>query len=153
MDSMIRRLIALVVTIFVVTAVCGCVESARPETTGKGNIRGINSIVTSPDVIFLIEERTLGTVAFKQTSGFSPFDDLSYLFNFDVVLPGTIIPTRLTSEFIDVIVDHEYTVVLTGSLASPSSFVWDDTIREWAGTETVSEVTFAHLAPSLGEQR
>ena len=151
MVLMIRRLIALVVTIFVVTAASGCSESSRPQATGKGNIRGINTIVTSPDVIFLIEERNLGTVAFKQTSGFSPFDDLSYLLNFDVLLPGTLIPTRLTSDFIDVIADQEYTVVLTGSVANPSSFVWDDTVREWAGTETVSEVTFAHLAPSLGE--
>ena len=151
MVSMIRRLIALVVTIFVVTATSGCAESARQQATGKGNVRGINTIVTSPDVAFLIEERNLGTVAFKQTNGFSPFDDLSYLFNFDVLLPGSIISTRLTSDSIDVIVDHEYTVVLTGSLASPSSLVWDDIIREWEGTETVSEVTFAHLAPSLGE--
>jgi len=151
MISMIRRLTALVVTIFVVTAASGCAESSRQQATGKGNIRGINSIVTSPDVSFLIEERSLGTVAFKQTSGFSPFDDLSYLFNFDVVLPGTIIPTRLTSLLIDVVADQDYTVVLTGTIANPSSFVWDDTVREWDGTETVSEVTFAHLAASLGE--
>ncbi len=151
MYSMIRRLIVLVATIAVVTAVSGCVESSLPQATGEGNIRGINSIVTSPDVFFLIEERSLGEVAFKETSGFSPFDDLSYLFNFDVLLPGTINPTRLTSQLVDVIADHEYTVILTGTIANPSSIVWEDTAREWAGTETVFEIFFAHLAPSLGE--
>lgn len=150
MVSMIRRLAALVVTIVVVTVASGCAESGRQEATGKANIRGINAIVTSPDVAFLIEERNLGTLAFKQTSGFSPFDDLSYLFNFDVLLPGNIDSTRLASAFIDVVVDHEYTIVLTGSIANPSAIVWDDTVREWEGTETVSEIFFAHLAPSLG---
>ena len=82
MVSMIRRLITLVVTTIVVTAASGCAESSRQAATGEGNIRGINSIVTSPDVTFLIEERSLGTVAFKQTSGFIAYDDLSYLFNF-----------------------------------------------------------------------
>jgi len=151
MFSMIRRLFALVVTIAVVTAAGGCAESAREEATGKGNIRGINSILTSPDVSFLIEERSIGTVGFKQTTGFSQFDDLSYRFNFDIPLPGIVIPTRLTSDLIDVVADHEYTVVLTGTIANPSSLVWDDAVREWEGTETVSEVFFAHLAPSLGE--
>ena len=151
MFLMIRRIIALLATLAVVTAVSGCSESTREQATGKGNIRGINAIVTSPDLNFLIEERGLGNVDFKENSGFNSFDDLSYNFNFDLLLPGTLNATRLATQFIDVQPDHEYTVVLTGTIANPSIFFWEDPIREWSGTETIFEVFFTHLAPSIGE--
>lgn len=140
----------MVATLACVAAVSGCVESSRQQATGKGNIRGINAIVTAPEIGFRIEERNLANVDFKGTSGFNAFDDLSYNFNFDLLLPGEIDATRLASEFVDVKADHEYTVVLSGTVANPSSFVWDDPIQEWDGTETVFEVSFAHLAPSMG---
>jgi hypothetical protein len=151
MFLMIRRFIALLATLAVVTAVSGCSESAREVATGKSSIRGINAIVTAPEVSFQIEERNLGNVAFKNNSGFSSYDDLSYNFSFDLFLPGVIFATRLTTQFIDVVADIEYTVVLTGTIANPTSFFWEDPIREWAGTETVFEIVLAHLAPSMGE--
>ena len=151
MFSMIRRLLVLVATLTVVAAVSGCAESTRAVATGEGSIRGINAIVTAPQVGFLIEERPLGSVDFKGNSGFSSFDNLSYNFNFDLLRPGIIEADRLTTQFIDVITDNEYTVVLTGTIANPSSFFWEDPIREWSGTETVFEIVFAHLAPSMGE--
>ena len=151
MFSMIRRLFALVAILAVVIAVSSCAESTRAVATGKGNIRGINAIVTAPDIGFLIEERGLGNVSFKGTSGFSPFDDLTYNFNFDLLLPGELRATRLATEFIDVLADHEYTVVLTGTIANPSSFFWEDPVREWADTETVFELIFTHVASSIGE--
>lgn len=151
MFLIIRRIIALVATLAVVTAVSGCAESAREQATGKSNIRGINAIVTSPELNFLIEERSFGNVDFKQNSGFNSFDDLSYNFSFDLLLPGTLQATRLATQFIDVQADHDYTVVLTGTIANPSIFFWGDPIREWSGTETVFEVFFTHLAPSIVE--
>ncbi len=151
MFSMIRRLLVLVATRTVVAAVSGCAESTREAATGKGSIRGINAIVTAPEISFLIEERNLGNVNFKGNSGFNSFDDLSYNFNFDLLRPGIIEADRLTTQFIDVIADIEYTVVLTGTIANPSSFFWEDPIREWSGTETVFEIVFAHLALSMGE--
>ncbi len=151
MNLDIRRLGALVATLLVVSSVTGCAESARPVATGKGNIRGINSIVTAPGVSFLIEERPLSEVDFKESSNYRPFDDLSYNFNFDIFLPFELQPTRLASQFVDVQADHEYTVILTGSIASPSSMFWDDEFREWQDSETVSEIIFAHLAPSMDE--
>jgi len=151
MYLMIRRLLVLVATMTVVAAVSGCAESTREAATGEGSIRGINAIVTAPAVSFLIEERNLGNVDFKSNSGFNTFDDLSYNFNFDLLRPGIIEPDRLTTEFIDVVADIEYTVVLTGTIANPSSFFWEDPIQEWSGTETVFEIIFAHLAPSMGE--
>ena len=151
MSLTIRRLIALAATLVLVTAVTSCAESQQPVATGKGNIRGINAIVTALEIAFLIEERTLGNVNYKGTSGFDQFDDLSYNFNFDLFLRGELDRTRLSTQFIDVVADQEYTVVLTGTVANPSSFFWEDTIREWDGTETVAEIVFAHLAPSMGE--
>jgi hypothetical protein len=151
MYSLIRRLGTLVATLVVVIAVAGCAESSRPEATGKGNIRGINGIATAPDVRFLIEERDLGGIAFKDSRPYRSWDDLSYNFNFDVFLPAQPVPTRLSTTFIDVQADHEYTVVLTGTMANPSSIFWEDPFREWNDSETVSEIIFAHLAPSMGE--
>jgi len=151
MFSIIRRLLVLVATLTVVAAVSGCAESTREAATGKGSIRGVNAIVTAPQINFLIEERVLGIVDFKGNSGFNSFDDLRYNFNFDLLRPGIIEADRLTTQFIDVIADSEYTVVLTGTIANPSSFFWEDPIREWSGTETVFEIVFAHLAPSMGE--
>jgi len=151
MFLIIRRFIALVATLAVVTAMSGCSESSREVATGKGSIRGINTIVTAPEVSFLIEERNLGSIDFKENTGFNSFDDLSYNFNFDLFLPGVLTATRLTTQFIDVLADHDYTVVLTGTIANPSSFFWEDPVREWSGTETFFEVFFAHLAPSIDE--
>ena len=151
MFSMIRRLLVLVATLTVVAAVSGCAESTREKATGEGSIRGINAIVTAPEISFLIEERVLGNVDFKGHSEFSVFDDLNYNFNFDLLRPGIIEADRLTTQLIEVIADNEYTVVLTGTIANPSSFFWEDPIREWSGTETVFEIVFAHLAPSMGE--
>ena len=151
MTIMIRRLVALVATLLVVIAVTGCAESSRQVATGKGNIRGINAVSTAPEVVFLIEERSLGGVGFKDSRPYRTFDDLSYNFNFDVFLPAELETTRLSTQFIDFQADHEYTVVLTGSIASPSSLFWEDPIREWDDSDTVSEIIFAHLAPSMDE--
>ena len=151
MFSMIRRLLVLVATLTVVAAVSGCAESTREQATGKGSIRGINAIVTAPVVSFLIEEQVLGAVNFKGNSGFSAFDDLHYNFNFDLLRPGILEADRLSTQLIDVIADNEYTVVLTGTIANPSSFFWEYPIREWSGTETVFEMVFVWLAPSMGK--
>ena len=151
MYSLIRRLFALLAALAVVAAVTSCTESSRAVATGKGNIRGINAVVSAPEIGFLIEERSLDNLSFKASSSFNPFDDLSYNFNFDLRLPGEAAATRLASQFIDVLADHEYTVVLTGSVANPSTLFFEDPVREWSGSETVFEAFFAHLAPSLGE--
>ncbi len=97
MFSRIRRLTALVATLAVVIAVSSCVKSSRPVATGKGDIRGINAVVTAPNISFLIEERPLADMGYKETSGFNNFDDLTYNFNFDIFLPGELNATRVCS--------------------------------------------------------
>ena len=147
----IRRLTALVATLAVVIAVSSCVESSRPVATGKGDIRGINAMVTAPNIGFLIEERSLADMGYKETSGFNNFDDLTYDFNFDIFLPGELTATRVATQSVDVLADHQHTIVVSGTIANPSTLLWEDPVREWAESETVFEAIFAHLAPSIGD--
>ena len=150
MFSRIRRLTALVATLAIVGAVSSCAESSRPVATGKGDIRGINAVVTAPDILFLIEERSLGSMGYKDTSGFSNFDDLTYNFNFDMFLPGQLDATRVATHSLDVSADFQHTVVVSGTIANPSTLSWEDPVREWAESETVFEADFAHFASSIG---
>ena len=151
MFSRNRREIAWVATLAVVIAVSSCVESSRPVATGKGDIRGINAVVTAPNINFLIEERSLADMGYKETSGFNNFDDLTYNFNFDVFLPGELTATRVATQSLDVLADHQHTIVVTGTLANPSTVFWDDPVRQWEESETVFEAIFAHLAPSISD--
>ena len=151
MTSTIRRIVALAVLALVVAAATGCVKSSRQQSTGKGLIRGINAIATAPTVSFAIEEFGLGSVDFKESTSFNSYDNLSYNFNFDLFRPGVLEADRLATEFIDVVSDTEYTVILTGSIANPSSLVWEETAREWAETDTVFELMFGHVASQVGE--
>jgi hypothetical protein len=129
----------------------GCGETSLPSPAGKGAIRGINGIVTAPDLNYLIEERALESVTFQGVSGFRDWDDLDYTVNFDYVPPGGADPVRVASQYIDVVVNTEYTVVVTGSIANPTIVTWESEERTWDGTETFFEIDFAHLSPTLGQ--
>jgi len=146
-----RRLFPIVVALVAIAFIGGCAKTSRPEASGKGTIRGINAVVTSPELIFKIEERSIGNVSFKTAAGFAPYDDLTYNFNFDALLPGSTTPVRLATQLLDVQVDTEYTLVITGTMANPTIVYWDAAERDWDGTETVFEADFVHLSPALGE--
>jgi len=147
----LKRIIAVAITLLAVAAIGGCAKTAQVEATGKGTIRGINSIATSPELQFKIEERILGGTTYKGVAGFSEYDDLTYNFNFDLFLPGDTEATRLATQLLDVAVDTEYTIVLTGTLANPTLISWEAAERDFDPAETVFETDFAHLAPTLGE--
>jgi len=135
----------------VLLTLSACAESTRPEATGKGRVRGINSVVTSPELIFVIEERPQGNVNYRAVSGFTEWDDLSYNFNFDLLPPDQNEPDRIASALVNVLANTEHTIVLTGTLANPSILAWEEPEREWTGTETVFEVDFFHVSPLLGD--
>jgi len=129
----------------------GCTgESSLPVATGKGTLRAINAIPTSPAVLFAIEERSIGTVDYSNLSNQVSFDDLEYTFNFEVLLAGDLLQTRVASTVLKVERDTEYTFLISGELATPTITVWETAIREWEGTETVFQARFAHTAESLG---
>lgn len=145
------RKFTLLILLAAISICAGCAESTRQQASGKGAVRGINAIVSAPEVIFMIEERSIGGVRYKAVSGFTEYDDLDYNFNFDLLLPGQTAPGRLTGRYVDVLVDTEYTLVLSGTVANPSIIQWESPRRTWAGTETVFEADFAHLSPQVGE--
>ena len=132
-------------------ALSGCAETQRPEATGEGSVRAINAIVESPDLVFRNEERSQGNVGFRGTVGFTDWDDLDYTFNFDLLLPDQDDPIRLASQFIDVVLDTEYSLALVGSLDDPSIIMWEDAERSWEGTEEFFEADFVHLSPMTGQ--
>jgi len=148
--TILRMIFGLALALSIVV-ISGCAESTREKASGKGAVRGINAIVDAPQLQFLIEERNLGIIGFKAATGLAPYDDLSYNFNFDLLLPERSEADRVATEFIDVTADTDYTVILTGSIDNPSIIRWEDPDREWVGDETVLEVIFTHLSPALGE--
>lgn len=142
---------ALIVSALAVAILGGCAESKLPEATGKGTINAINAMPASPIVGFLIEERTLGSISYKTSLGAQPFDDLSFNFHFEHLRLGDAGTTRFATQFIDMLADTDYTLVVTGSIDAPVIIQWERPEREWSGDETVFEVAFAHLSPALGD--
>ncbi len=130
----------------------GCTgESNRPVATGEGRIRAINAIKTSPTMNFLIEERRIGNVDYKLSTNPVTFDDLEYTFNFETILAGDTLRTRVASQPLNVEKDTDYTFLISGALAAPDITVWEIPIREWSGTETVFEMRIANTADSIGD--
>ena len=137
--------------IIAATAVAGCgSDSALPEATGDGTVRMINAIPTSPEIGFLIEERALDGVAYKNNSSPAIWDDLAYTFNFDISRPGLGESQRIASQSVDVIRDIEYTFVLRGSVDAATVDVWEIPERSFSGTETIFEMRVGHTAATLG---
>lgn len=128
----------------------GCAESQRPEATGKANIRGLHAIVDAPEVVFRIEERSLGSINYKGATSVAPFDDLSYQFNFDAALPGDTEQTRIASRSLTVVPDMDYLFVLTGTFTDAEALLWESEARQWEGSEEVTEVAAGHLSTVLG---
>jgi len=150
MVSIVRRTGALLALAALAAVMAGCAKSSQPIATGKGEIRGINAIVGAPEVQFRIEERNIGSIAFKQGTTYDRYDNLTYNFNFDLFLPNVDDPVRLASSSLDVKTDRRYTFVLTGTLDEPSTLLWTDKVRTWEDPDTVFEASFAHLAPTVG---
>ena len=151
MTKQISRLIFCIALILSISLSSGCSESTREGATGKGKVRGINSIVDAPQLFFQIEERNIGVVNFRESTILSEWDNLSYNFSFDYFAPDIADTERVATEFIDVITDIEYTLILTGTLDDPSIIRWDDPAPEWSETETVWEAIFTHQSPALGQ--
>ncbi|MEM6513270.1 MAG: DUF4397 domain-containing protein [Pseudomonadota bacterium] len=159
--------ILLPILLALVLAACGG-ESSRPVPTGKGTLRAISAIPTAPTVFFLIEERSLGGLTYKQLSVPMPFDDFDYNFNFEAVLAGDLQTTRVATLPFKVEADIEYTFIVTGSIESPTISVLETPVRVFDEGATVFELRLAHLAvgfptvdvyiapdgtaPALGEQ-
>ena len=140
-------------TLFVLAAlgvagVAGCGgDSTLPDATGKGRVRAINTIATSPQIDFLIEERLVGSADYKSATTGREYDDLDYTFNFEVVFPTG--RERVASEFVDVVADRDYTFVISGALASPTLTLWETDVRLFEESESLFEARFGHFGAAL----
>jgi hypothetical protein len=126
-------------------------ESTLPEATGKAGIRAINAMPRSPEFLFLIEERSLGSVAYKSVSSPARYDDLEYTFNVDMRFAGETSLRRVASQFLDMQADRDYTLLVSGAVESPTITIWEDDERTFDEGSIVFEARFAHTAASLGE--
>jgi hypothetical protein len=130
----------------------GCTsESSLPNPTGKGVVRAIHAIPGATDVTFKIEERSLGNLDYKQSSPPARYDDFEYNFNFDIFVPDSLDPVRVTTVTQKIDADREYVFALSGTIDTPTVTTWSTDLRQWDGTETVFEARFAHLSASLGD--
>jgi hypothetical protein len=130
----------------------GCTsESSLPNPTGKGTLRAIHAMPGDPAVIFRIEERSLGTIEYKESSSPATYDDFEYNFNFDIRVLGTDEPVRVASVSQKIDPDREYVFALTGNVDNPTVTTWITDLRQWDGSETVFEARFAHLSATLGD--
>lgn len=133
-------------------SLAGCTsESALPNPTGKGVVRAIHAMPGVTDVTFKIEERSLGNIDYKQSSPPARYDDFEYNFNFDIFVPGSREPVRMTSVPQKIDPDREYVFALTGSVDNPTVTTWITDLRQWNEGETVFEARFGHLSVSLGD--
>lgn len=143
-----KRILLAIITL---AAVAGCSgETALPEATGDGRIRMINAIPSSPEITFLIEERSLDSVAYKSNSSPQRWDDLTYTFNFEISRPQQTETTRIASRSLDVVREVDYTFVVRGSLEAPTVDLWEIPVRSFSGAGTVFEMRVGHTAQTLG---
>jgi hypothetical protein len=147
MAMILRSVVVALVAALVLGA---CTQSSRPVATGKGNLRAINSIIGSPDIGFLVEERLQSNINYKETST-RRIDDLSYKVNFEVNLAGGTTRTRIASQNVDVVANTEYVFALTGTLTAPVIMSHEFPERQWSGNETVFEVRVLHLATTAAD--
>jgi len=126
-------------------------ETSFEQATGKGTVRAINAISTSPEMTFLIEERSAASLSYAVASSGNQFDDLSYNFNFEVTLAGDTSPSRVASQFLDVIKDTDYTFLVTGQLANPTITLWDRPRPQFDEGATNFEAQVGHASAALGD--
>lgn len=142
---------ALVILICAGLLFAGCTETQREEATGEGSIQGIHAMAAAPEVNFLIEERSLGTLTYRGITSPQRFDDLSYAFNFDTRFPGDTAALRLATASADIQPDTDYVFALTGTIDTPAIVVWETPERVFEASETVFEASAGHLAAGAGD--
>lgn len=123
--------------------------SQLPVATGEASITAINAIPGSPEMNFLIEERTIGQVRYQDSTVRASYDDLDYTFSFEVFFAGDLVLTRIASQHIDFVADQHYTILASGTITAPVLTVWDVPQRTFADTDTVFQARFSHASNSL----
>jgi len=146
-----RRILILLACAGVLAAT-GCTNGSRfPDPTGKGSIRAINAMPGSPVVDLLIEERSIGSVNYKNSTTPALWDDFDYVFNFEAFFPGDAERRRVASTSVKVEKDKEHIFLLTGNVTAPTVTVLTDDIRVFDGTETVFGARVLNAINGVGD--
>lgn len=145
-----KRISALLAAVAVLMLAACDTGSTLPEASGKATVRAINAMSASPEFRFLIEERTLDTVAYKFSTSPERYDDLDYTFNIELFFTGESSVRRVASQFIDVQADRDYTLLVSGAAANPTITVWEGDERIFDEGGTAFAARFTHAAASLG---
>ncbi len=145
-----RVYVLLLCAASIMMGACGK-DSTLPAASGKASVRAINAIKSSEEFSFLIEERVISSVAYASTTSPIRYDDLDYTFNVDVFYAGEDAFRRVASQFIDLEANKDYSLLVSGSLASPTLTLWEGDERSFAAEDTVFAARFAHTAATLGE--
>ncbi len=124
-------------------------DSSFPNPTGRGTVRAINAIPESPDVRFLIEERSLGVAGYQEATATARFDDFEYNFNFDISLPDDTQATRIATTVHKVEANRDHVFLVTGDALSPTVTIISADAREFPDGASFFEIRFVHVIESL----
>lgn len=145
--SMIHRLVPALAAALTLVA---CTD-ARDEPGGQGNVRAIHAISDIGTLQFRIEAVSISSPDYLTATAFTPFDDLSYDFNFDYVSGLTQSEVRLGTIEQALEPDVDYTFVAAGTLADTRVYtVARPEFTADLGTDTF-EIWFANLSASAGD--
>lgn len=145
-----KRTLLLIACISTLLLAACTSDSKLPNPTGKGTVRAINAMPGGPEVSFLIEERLLGGIRYKNSTSPVEYDDFSYDFNFEIANPGDTVFTRIVTETLQIEADRDHILLLSGDFNTPTLTVLTGDIRTFDDADTVLEARFANASPTLG---
>jgi hypothetical protein len=153
----------------------GCDNSSDSSDSARPVVAGLNAVADLSQVTFLREEEVWSALDYGAATSFRSVDADQYDINFDALLPGDDTSscagdvdrddvkdddecTRLVSQSINVIADHEYVVALLGRFGDVRVQVYDKLAYEFDTStsdgdpaDTIAEVQFFHWSDALGE--
>jgi len=95
-----------------------------------GLIRTINAVSDSPTVAFTVDSSSLGTAQFGQATAFLSIQEGNYDISAGFANLADDVVTLLSEEEVTVDISGQLTLVLAGTVASPVSFVIEETTEE-----------------------
>ncbi len=129
--------------LLVVVSGCGSDPGFTPEPAPAGLLRIVNAIPDSPGFAVDYKNQRIGFVNFNNSTGFvQVLPDVSRDLIVSFAENRTLV--ELVSAQIEIGVDHLYTVIITGTMASPQLLLIDEVPPEFESGGTVSEVRIVH---------
>lgn len=149
MSRLHRGLLAAALLLFVTA--CGNDEGFQNPEIPSGFLRIVNAVSDSPQLNISVNERAVESVSFPGSSQFSEvLPELSLRFTAQYVANEQV-NSLFSNEPVFVNVDHDHTVVLTGTIANPRLIQIDNPPLSETATDGELELQFMHAAPGLDQ--